>query len=860
MQGKIRWKFLIYVCLVIYIIFISVNMHHFIEMMNYINTHPVQIARETREMKIRVLEMRNTLPGLLATPSMTYNEVEDVLQRQDRAQNVSFEAMSSLIVGDDRPLLDKLAEALTKIRMLRRDYARELLGNTSYNRSMNLYREMIEPQVGVVYGALNDIFESVENQTSAIQADMNRRMNLLIFLSLALGTMITLALVLADKRAAKQVREIANREKLFSQLSQNVDEVFIIARDNRTFSYVSPNSSRLLGIPSKEILQNPNIIYSLLPENIKKWLAGTLAERDKAPETEEMDFYLEENDKYCNIHIFPISESGDRSSGEHDIIVISDQTRAHIQRQNLQDALDAANLASEAKSSFLSHMSHEIRTPMNAIIGMTTIAISRIDDKERVEDCLEKIAESSKHLLGLINDVLDMSKIESGKLTITREPFNLNRTIKNINNLVRPQTQLKNLDFEILLENVEQEDLIGDVLRLNQVLINILSNSLKFTPQGGTICLKIMQMPARQNRITFRFIISDTGIGMSKEFLKKLYLPFEQATASTASRFGGTGLGMPITYNLIKLMGGTISVESEEGKGTTSTIELPFGLSQESRPHHDSLPPMKVLIVDDDSGTCEHASLLLEKLGMKTEFVNSGKEAVCKVKEAQAAGRGFDVCLIDWKMPEMDGAETARQIREFVGSDLLIIIISAYDWSPIEEKARNAGVDAFIAKPFFSSSLYDALVAAVKPAKEHTDSLEDLQKNYDFKGKRVLLVEDNEFNREIAQEFLQMVNAEVDNAENGQKAVDMVLGKPAGYYDLVLMDVQMPVLNGHDATRKIRASGHPGTDTLPIIAMTANAFSEDVTLAQEAGMNGHLSKPIDINKLYRTIASNIAKK
>ncbi len=269
---------------------------------------------------------------------------------------------------------------------------------------------------------------------------------------------------------------------------------------------------------------------------------------------------------------------------------------------------------------------------------------------------------------------------------------------------------------------------------------------------------------------------------------------------------------------------------------------------------------MKVLIVDDDSGTCEHASLLLEKLGMKTEFVNSGKEAVCKVKEAQAAGRGFDVCLIDWKMPEMDGAETARQIREFVGSDLLIIIISAYDWSPIEEKARNAGVDAFIAKPFFSSSLYDALVAAVKPAKEHTDSLEDLQKNYDFKGKRVLLVEDNEFNREIAQEFLQMVNAEVDNAENGQKAVDMVLGKPAGYYDLVLMDVQMPVLNGHDATRKIRASGHPGTDTLPIIAMTANAFSEDVTLAQEAGMNGHLSKPIDINKLYRTIASNIAKK
>lgn len=858
MQGKIRWKFLIYVCLVIYIIFISISMHHFIEMMDYINTHPAQISRETREMKTRVLEMRDTLPGLLSTPSITYDDVEEVLARQERTQNNSFKKMSSLLAEADRPLLDKVTDALGKIRILRREYAHALVGNSSYSKAMALYREKVEPQVSVVYDAINDIFVNSEIRTREIRDELRGRINLLIFLSLALGAMITLALVFADKRAAKQVKEIANREKLFNQLSQNVDEVFIIARDNKAFSYVSPNSSRLIGIQSREIIGNPDAIYRILPENIRNWLVGALSGQE--PEAEEMDFYLEETGKYYNIHIFPISDSTNSLSGEHYIVVLSDQTRAHMQKQNLQDALDAANLASEAKSSFLSHMSHEIRTPMNAIIGMTTIAVSRIDDKKRVEDCLEKISESSRHLLVLINDVLDMSKIESGKLSISREPFNLNRSIKNINNLVRPQMQGKNLDFEILLENVVQEDLIGDALRLNQVLINILSNSLKFTPEGGSVCLKILQLPARQSRIVFRFIISDTGIGMSKEFLKKLYLPFEQATATTTAKYGGTGLGMPITYNLVKLMGGTISVESEEGKGTTFTIELPFGLSEASRPQRDSLPPLKVLVVDDDSGTCEHAALLLEKMGMTTTSVNNGKDAVRMVKEAHERGEDFDVCLIDWKMPEMDGAETAKRIRDFMGSDLLIIIISAYDWGPIEQKAREIGVNDFIAKPFFASSLYDTLLAAVKPAKEHSDSLEDLQKNYNFAGKRILLVEDNEFNREIAQEFLQMVNAEVDNAENGQQAVDMVVGKPEGYYDLVLMDVQMPVLNGHEATRKIRASGHPGTETLPIIAMTANAFSEDVTLAQEAGMNGHLPKPIDINKLYRAIASHIFKK
>lgn len=860
MQRKFQWKFLIYVCMGAYVLFIGLSMHHFIKMVDYINHYPVQISRETREMKTRVLEMRNTLPGLLTTPSLTFADVEKVLVEQENAQDKSFGKLSALMNSESRSNLQNLSEALAKIRLLRREYARELTGNSNYNRATELYKKIVQPQVGVVYDALNMIFNDSETQTREIMDEINRSMNFAILLSIVIGTMITIALVYADKREAQKVREIANREKLFNQLSQNVDEIFIIASNNNSFSYVSPNSSRLLGISAQQIMDAPECLYKILPERVRLWLSEKLENGKHTSEYDQMDFSLEEKNKYYNIHALPLSGGDNAASCERTIIVLSDQTRAYEQRQNLQDALDAANLASEAKSSFLSHMSHEIRTPMNAIIGMTTIAISRLGDEERVADCLEKIADSSRHLLGLINDVLDMSKIENGKLAINRETFNFNRAIKNINNLVRPQALAKNLNFDILFENVDQEDLIGDGLRLNQILINILSNSIKFTPGGGAVCLKIQQMPPRQERVNFRFIISDTGIGMSQEFLKKIYLPFEQATISTTEKYGGTGLGMAITYNLVKLLGGTIKVDSVEGKGTTFTIELPFGLSEHARPDHESMPPLRVLVVDDDDGTCEHASLLLEKMGLKTTTTQSGREAIRLVKEALDAGEGFDVCLIDWKMPEMDGAETARRIRDFVGSDVLIIIISAYDWSPIEQEARESGVNGFIAKPFFASSLHDTLLSAIKPTKDDRDkSLDGLQKAYDFTGKRILLVEDNEFNREIAQEFLQMVHAEVDNAGNGQEAYEKVVNSPVGYYDLVLMDVLMPVLNGHDATRKIRASSHPEANSLPIIAMTANAFSEDVTLAEQAGMNAHLAKPIDINKLYETIATYMNK-
>lgn len=541
------------------------------------------------------------------------------------------------------------------------------------------------------------------------------------------------------------------------------------------------------------------------------------------------------------------------------------ETAAHASRKQALQAraqalssLRIAQKASSVQEDFLRRISHEVRTPMNAIIGMTTIAMSRLDDRARLEDCLGKIAQSSRHLLGLINDVLDMSKIEGGRLSIAHEPFNFRLSLQGIVNLIQPQIQEQGQNFEVSLSEVDEEELNGDAMRLNQILINLLSNAVKFTPRGGSIRLDIRQVHKNRNNVRFRFIIRDTGIGMSEEFISRLYMPFEQATASTASKFGGTGLGMAITQNLVSLLGGMISVKSKEGRGTEFTVELPFGLSgrQTSR-ELSALDPLKVLVVDDDPGTCEHASLLLGRMGLRARWVLAGKEAVDLILRARECGDDYDVCLIDWQMPDMDGVETARRIRREVGPDTLIIIISAYDWSPIEREAREAGVNAFINKPFFASTLHDTLLSITRHAPAKAEVSVPNRREYDFSGRRILLVEDNEFNREVAKEFLEMTGAAVECAGDGREALEKFTSSEPGHYALILMDVQMPVMSGYEATRAIRASDHAEAETIHILAMTANAFSEDIAAAVAVGMNGHLAKPIDVAALYRLIASHL---
>lgn len=527
------------------------------------------------------------------------------------------------------------------------------------------------------------------------------------------------------------------------------------------------------------------------------------------------------------------------------------------QQKILQDALLVAQKANDAKRDFLSRMSHEIRTPMNAIIGMSAVAFNYLDDKKRTADCLSKITFSSKHLLMLLNDVLDMSKIENGKLNIRQELFDLKNLVTSLADINYGLATAKGLAFEIVISGFKDELLLGDSMRVNQILLNLLSNAIKFTPKGGSVRLEIRMLRSASDKIWLRFIVKDSGIGMKKEFLEHLYEPFEQADNGIARKYGGTGLGMAITKNLVAIMDGTIEVESQEGAGTTFMVDLPFGVSKVDKKTAAEIEEMRVLVVDDDNDTCEHAVVLLKGMGVNVDWALNGFEAIEKVRSAcEDDGRCYDVCFIDWCMPELDGIETARRMRRYVGPDVLIIIISAYDWSGIEEQAKAAGVNAFIAKPFFASNLYNTLLT-VSRKPELGFSAVGNKETYDFGGKKVLLVEDNELNMEIASELLKFVNLQVEHAENGKVAVDIFRNSKEKEYALIFMDIQMPLMNGYDAARCIRSSEHPAAGTIPIIAMTANAFNDDVQAAFDAGMNGHLAKPIDVEVLYKTIARYI---
>ena len=521
----------------------------------------------------------------------------------------------------------------------------------------------------------------------------------------------------------------------------------------------------------------------------------------------------------------------------------------------LQVAVEKAETANRAKSTFLSNMSHDIRTPMNAIIGFTTLALSNIDDTDRVKDYLGKTLASSNHLLSLINDVLDMSRIESGKIHLEEVEVNLSDVLHDLKTIVSGQIYAKQLELYMDVMDVTDEDVYCDKTRLNQILLNLLSNAIKFTPAGGTVSVRVRQLAGKVHGCgQYEFRIKDNGIGMSQEFAQKIFEPFERERTSTVSRIQGTGLGMAITKNIVDMMGGTIEVQTAQGKGTEFTVCVPMRAQTEQRPVEKitELEGLKALVVDDDFNTCDSVTKMLVKVGMRAEWTLSGKEAVLRARQALEMSDVYHAYIIDWRLPDMNGIEVTRQIRS-LHDDTPIIILTAYDWSDIEVEAKAAGVTAFCAKPMFMSDLRETLMSALgqKPA----DAVQRLlpEKNADFKGKHILLVEDNELNREIAQEILQEYGFLVDTAENGAVAVEKVSTAAPGSYDLVLMDVQMPIMDGYTATRKIRALDDPARAKLPILAMTANAFDEDRRNALESGMNGFLSKPIVIGDLVQEL-------
>ena len=530
-------------------------------------------------------------------------------------------------------------------------------------------------------------------------------------------------------------------------------------------------------------------------------------------------------------------------------------TVEYQQRKLLEDALATAEHANRAKTTFLSNMSHDIRTPMNAIMGFTALAATHVDNPELVKDYLNKISTSGQHLLSLINDVLDMSRIESGRVKIEEKEVHLPDVMHDLRTIVNANIVSKNIEFFIDAVDVENEDILCDKLRLNQILLNLLSNATKFTRNGGQIIVRIIQQPGYHNGYaTYEFHVKDNGIGMSKEFQKHLFEAFTREETTTVSGIQGTGLGMAITKNIVDMMGGTIQVNSEEGKGTEYTVTIPFKVLKQSA-RYEIIPELKgvrVLVADDDSNTAISVSRMVQEIGMRAEWTLSGKEAVLRTKVAVEQGDEFGAYIIDWMMPDLNGIETVRRIRQLIGDSRPIIILTAYDWSDIEAEAREAGVTAFCSKPLFLSELRDVLS---QPFRTET-AQEPAQPKYDFTGKRLLLVEDNQLNQEIATSILKEAGFTVDVVDDGDVAVETLRKAGDGVYDLVLMDIQMPRMDGYTATRQIRTLAG-GVANIPIIAMTANAFEEDKKKAIEAGMNGHVAKPIEVDTLIRTIAAEL---
>lgn len=532
--------------------------------------------------------------------------------------------------------------------------------------------------------------------------------------------------------------------------------------------------------------------------------------------------------------------------------------RAMEQQQALNDALSAAEEASKAKTAFLSNMSHEIRTPMNAIIGLDSIALNDPDISERTREYLEKIGSSAEHLLGLINDILDMSRIESGRLTLKNEEFSFRKLLDAVNTMFHSQCQDKGLTYRFNMTPDINEYYIGDNMKLRQILINILGNAVKFTDEGGEVQLQIERKAKFEGKSTLCFKISDTGIGISEDYLPYIFDAFSQEEDSSTNKYGSSGLGMAITKRLVEMMNGNILVESEKGVGTTFTVTITLSDSDrtEEGALADSIHPedMTVLIVDDDPIARDHAQLILEKVGVITETAENGLQALEMVKLRHARREPYNLILVDWKMPEIDGIETTRMIRDAIGHESAIIILTAYRWDDILDEAVQAGVDSFLPKPLFAAAIMDEFKTAVKKKKL---SEQDGQTKTDLRGRRVLLAEDMAINAEIMKMVLEMREIKADHAVNGRIAVELFTSHPEGYYDAILMDMRMPEMDGLEATRAIRASNRADAKTVPIIALTANAFDEDVQRSMQAGLNAHLSKPVQPEVLFETLESLI---
>jgi len=716
-----------------------------------------------------------------------------------------------------------------------------------------------------------------ESYTWADRLYASRMVLSIVFISILAIAIILVVIWIARRRQWAAEEAIQKREKyqlkILAALSQDYSVIYYVDLD-RNQSKAVRQEEGLRDTPGADVVlvhQYSEAMQSFISTYVQSDTKDSLLELCDPQAVicrfqEEKGFTVRyrilpdhRNQEFFEMHFVDVSESGQEHAMVLGIRCVDEAVREEqTQKQLLQDALEAANRASAAKSDFMSKMSHDIRTPMNAIIGMTAIAAAHAENADRVRDALGKISSSSRYLLGLINEVLDMSKVESGAISLAVEEFSLSDLLDSMLLMIQPQIQAHKHRLQVHIQDIRHENVIGDSLRIQEVFLNLMSNAVKYTPDGGEISFTVREQAVPISFTgCYEFIVEDNGIGMSEEYLEHIFEPFSREEDVRTSKIQGTGLGMAITQNIVHMMNGSITVESQLGKGSKFTVTIYLKLQDAQDIDTSELAGLSVMVVDNDDCACESLCTMLDEIGMRSEGCTSGQDAIAAVQRALNTALPFYAVILDWKMSGMDGLDTARAIKRMAGDTLPIIILSAYDWSDIEMEARAAGVDAFLSKPVFKSGLIRMFKSLRNEAPENpgqTSPLDPLLQN-DFFGRRVLLVEDNELNREIAREVLEMVGLTVEEAENGKVAVDMFSASKAGYYSLILTDIQMPIMNGYDTAAAIRALKHPDALRIPILAMTANTFVEDIQAAKAAGMNEHLAKPID----FETLSSALKK-
>ena len=847
-MSEAQWKLnmvAVIVLMIVYLIVTLYNSERLAAQVEKMSSHPFEMVVAGGELKMCIAKMQvrverlykhNTMDDVIYIRGILdelYEETDQVLKRLKHAYQ-----------GSDKEW-DNLEDNLDEIKKQQNGFLLYVSADECFPQDQVIAyeEEKIEPLYQETTAMIDEMLEDAEEGGLQYVQNVEQLRVRVLVLSIILMVAMLAVFIFSQYIMWRQRKELQNRSTLFDSLSKSIDDAFVI-RDAKSgeIVYRSLNMERVLGIsPTDETLyqglksEDVDEIYRYIGDfelaaSYKKLVEYTRPDGEK---------------RWVLLRLYRVNNLDTPQV----ISFYSDRTNEEKQRIFLDAAMENADKANQAKGDFLARMSHEIRTPLNAIIGLVTLAIASIEDSAKVQDCLTKINFSSKHLLMLIDDILDMSQIESNKMKLQNEEFDIYQFINSFVVTIYSQAKAKNLEFkESITGFSEGSEYYGDSLRMGQILLNLVSNAIKFTPKGGSVFLKVEKLVTKKNLDIVRFEVTDTGIGMSEEVQERIFAPFEQADSSIAAKFGGTGLGMSITKNLVMLMDGKIYVNSKENEGTTFTVDIPL-LKKESEtkiPDFENMG-LNALVVDDEEEECRHAVRVLQEIKIQAEWVMHGAQAIERVISHHRGNRDYDICLIDWKMHDIDGIEVTRRIRAEVGYDVPIVMISAYDYMEIEEEARAAGVDGFLPKPLYRTAVYEEISRELKEREGR--QIQGKAKQKLLSGKKILLAEDNDINRDIAKELLELQGATVIACEDGKQALQAFQNSGIREYDAILLDIRMPVLDGYETAGRIRALNRKDAVIIPMIAVTAHAFSGDVTAALRAGMNAHVSKPLDIAEL-----------